>query len=377
MTNGLADLVLAAYVTVCALAAYRWLEDGGRRWASLSGFAAGAAAWTKLEGALTCLVILAGVLARAPRAAHARRRRLAGLVRRVHAALAAVPADPRHPAQPRALQDALPRLPLDRRPRLPHARRDGPLGRVLAAVAGADRRSPCRSGGRRRYRRLAALTLPNLVLTLGAYVTHYRAGEAGQRRGDGAPALPAPGARVSPSGRCRRYTRPRHACARGAATQPSDPPTSPPEPSSDEPASPCRPGSPPSCFAVLTIRVVPAGQDRERRPAAPAARVRAAAAGAVAGAGRPTSGGLDTLSFKRGGGRQILGATVIAVGVLFLRSTCSLSARQDRTRRDLTRLIENLALRRSSASTGHPEQFAGGHRGRHPGLQRVEQHRTT
>ena len=54
MTNGMADLVVAAYVTVCALAAYRWLEDGGSAWAPLSGFAAGAAAWTKLEGALTC-----------------------------------------------------------------------------------------------------------------------------------------------------------------------------------------------------------------------------------------------------------------------------------------------------------------------------------
>jgi len=29
-----------------------------------------------------------------------------------------------------------------------------------------------------RYRLLAAVTLPNLVLTLGAYMTHYRAGEA-------------------------------------------------------------------------------------------------------------------------------------------------------------------------------------------------------
>jgi len=72
----------------------------------------------------------------------------------------------------------------------------------------------------------------------------------------------------------------------------------------------------------------------------------------------PISGGLDTLSFKRGGGRQILGATVLAVGVVFLL-TFSLSARQDRTRRDLTRLIENLALE-EFRSTGHPEQFAGG-----------------
>jgi len=68
--------------------------------------------------------------------------------------------------------------------------------------------------------------------------------------------------------------------------------------------------------------------------------------------------GLDELSFKRGGGRQVVGATVIAVGVLFIFAYL-LSGRQDRTRRDLTRLIENLALR-DFLETGHPEQFAGG-----------------
>ena len=83
--------------------------------------------------------------------------------------------------------------------------------------------------------------------------------------------------------------------------------------------------------------------------------------------------GLDELSFKRGGGRQVVGATVIAVGVLFIFAYL-LSGRQDRTRRDLTRLIENLALsefRRDRA----PRAVRRGHRHRHPGLQRVEQHR--
>jgi hypothetical protein len=70
------------------------------------------------------------------------------------------------------------------------------------------------------------------------------------------------------------------------------------------------------------------------------------------------SGGLDTLSFKKGGGRQILGVTVLAVVVMYLFAL-TLSGRQDRTRRDLTRLIENLALE-EFRFTGHPEEFAGG-----------------
>ncbi len=68
--------------------------------------------------------------------------------------------------------------------------------------------------------------------------------------------------------------------------------------------------------------------------------------------------GLDELSFKKGGGRQVIGATVLAVGVLF-GFAYALSGRQDRTRRDLTRLIENLALKEFQ-ETGHPEAFAGG-----------------
>ena len=66
----------------------------------------------------------------------------------------------------------------------------------------------------------------------------------------------------------------------------------------------------------------------------------------------------DELSFKRGGGRQIIGATVIAVGVLYLFAF-ALAGRNERVRRDLTRLIENLALEQFRG-TGHPEQFAEG-----------------
>jgi hypothetical protein len=66
----------------------------------------------------------------------------------------------------------------------------------------------------------------------------------------------------------------------------------------------------------------------------------------------------DELSFRKGGGHRILGATVLAVGILYLFAF-SLAGRGEKSRRDLTRLIENLALEQFR-TTGHPEQFAGG-----------------
>jgi hypothetical protein len=66
----------------------------------------------------------------------------------------------------------------------------------------------------------------------------------------------------------------------------------------------------------------------------------------------------DELSFRKGGGHQVLGATVIAVGILYVFAF-SLAGRGEKSRRDLTRLIENLALEQFRA-TGRPEQFAGG-----------------
>jgi hypothetical protein len=66
----------------------------------------------------------------------------------------------------------------------------------------------------------------------------------------------------------------------------------------------------------------------------------------------------DELSFRKGGGHQVLGATVLAVGVLYLFAF-TLAGRGEKSRRDLTRLIENLALEQFRA-TGNPEQFAGG-----------------
>jgi hypothetical protein len=176
MTNGLADLALAAYVTVCALAAHRWLEDGAS-WAPLCGFAAGAAAWTKLEGTLTCLVILAGVMV-------ARRAiRAPGL--RVWLAWFAVFVVPWQVFQRLhdipANRSHFKTIYLDVPWILDHVSRTlaetshwgifWPLCLFLIA-AGAPLwwSTP--------FRRLAAVTLPNVIFTLGAYVTHYRAGEA-------------------------------------------------------------------------------------------------------------------------------------------------------------------------------------------------------
>jgi hypothetical protein len=65
---------------------------------------------------------------------------------------------------------------------------------------------------------------------------------------------------------------------------------------------------------------------------------------------------LDELSFRKGGGRRILGAAVVAVAVLYAFSYI-LAAREERTRRDLTRLIENLALEQFR-TTAKLEQFA-------------------
>src|SRR5207247_1391925 len=58
---------------------------------------------------------------------------------------------------------------------------------------------------------------------------------------------------------------------------------------------------------------------------------------------------LDQFSFHRAGG-GIVGATVVAVAVLYL-FTFVLASREDRARRDMTMLIENLALREFRATT--------------------------
>jgi hypothetical protein len=67
---------------------------------------------------------------------------------------------------------------------------------------------------------------------------------------------------------------------------------------------------------------------------------------------------LDQLSFEEGGGGRILGAAIVAVAVLYVLGYM-LASRQERTRRDLTRLIENLALNEFRA-TANVDEFAGG-----------------
>jgi len=53
---------MAAYVTVAVLATFLWLRDDDAAWAPLAGVAAGAAAWCKVEGLFTCGVLLVTAL---------------------------------------------------------------------------------------------------------------------------------------------------------------------------------------------------------------------------------------------------------------------------------------------------------------------------
>jgi len=177
MTNGLADLVLASYVTVCVLGAYLWLLDGGSRYAALSGFAAGAAAWTKLEGAVACAVVLVAVLVvrrawRTPGAGVWVKWFAAFIVpwqvfQRVHD----IPANRSHfktlYLHPLWIVDHVARTLAE----TAHWGLFWPLclGLIVLTVP-LWWNTPARL--------LAAVTLPNVVLTLGAYVTHYRAGQA-------------------------------------------------------------------------------------------------------------------------------------------------------------------------------------------------------
>jgi hypothetical protein len=179
MVNGLADLTVAAYLTVCVLAAWRWLEDGGADHAALSGFAAGAAGWTKLEGGVSALVVLAAVLAvrRAVRSPGVGRWLLWFAVFtvpwQVYQRLYEIPPNRAH----------FKRLFLDVAWIAEHVARTltdvgvwgvfWPLCIVVVALTAPF------WWARATGRHLAAVALPNVVLTLGAYVTHYRAGIAG------------------------------------------------------------------------------------------------------------------------------------------------------------------------------------------------------
>jgi hypothetical protein len=67
--------------------------------------------------------------------------------------------------------------------------------------------------------------------------------------------------------------------------------------------------------------------------------------------------GLDQFSFHRGERNRTLGAAIVAVAVLYA-FTFLLAGRQERTRRDVTRLVENLALEQFK-QTADLERFAG------------------
>ena len=125
-------------------------------------------------------------------------------------------------------------------------------------------------------------------------------------------------------------------------------------------------------FAVMTIRALPAGQDRQRRPAAAVRGVRAAAAAAV---GHPGAGGdvLNGFSFKRGGGGQILGATVLAVGILYLFAFSL--GRPQRARAPRRHPADREPGAGAVRDDRPPRAVRRRHRGGDPGLQRVREHR--
>lgn len=178
MSKGLADLALASYVTVAALAAVLWVWDGGDGFAQLSGMAAGAAAWTKVEGTPTTLVLLATVMLLRGRI------RSPGVGRwiawfalftvpwQVFMRIYGIPLNRSH----------LKRLYLNLPWIVEHVARDladtsrwglfWPMCLLVIALTAPVWWTT-------RHRVLALLTLPNLVFTLGAYVTQYRAGNAG------------------------------------------------------------------------------------------------------------------------------------------------------------------------------------------------------
>ena len=176
-SRGQADLAVAVYLTIAALAAFLWLVDGGARYAALAGFSAGAASWMKLEGAFTAAVILLAVIV------IRRSLRTPGLwaslawfaafvvpwqvFQRVHG----IHANQRHFSSPYLDLGWILHHVADS---LMSTTRWGvfwPLCILLVVLT-----VPFWAGT--PYRLLAAVTLPNLVITLGALMLHYRAGSA-------------------------------------------------------------------------------------------------------------------------------------------------------------------------------------------------------
>lgn len=172
--NGSADAAVAAYLTVCVLACNLWVREDDPRWAGLAGLAAGGAAWCKLEGGLTGLVLLATVVLLRRRV-----RDLGLLVAGAWLALFTLPW---------ILFQHLHHLPSDHR-QFSHTDFNVPW--IVAHVWDKLLLQPSVWGGfwivclavillaapfwwHSPWRSLAALTLPNLVLTMGAYMDTYQ-----------------------------------------------------------------------------------------------------------------------------------------------------------------------------------------------------------
>ena len=178
MTSGLADLTTAAYLTVAVLAAYLWATSPGSDWAALSGFMAGGAAWTKLEGAPTAIVLLVAVMV------VRRRVRVPGVAAwllwmaafvipwQVYMRINDIPLSRSHFAKLYLnvwwIANHVTRTLLEPS----HWGVFWPVCVAIVALA-----API--WWRSEWRALGILVIPNLILTAAAYVTHYRSGISG------------------------------------------------------------------------------------------------------------------------------------------------------------------------------------------------------
>jgi dolichyl-phosphate-mannose-protein mannosyltransferase len=182
MTSGLADLTVAAYLTVALLAAYLWATSPGSDWAALSGFMAGGAAWSKLEGAPTAIVLFVAVMV------IRRRVRVPGaepwllwmavfvIPWQVYMRIHGIPVNREHFAQLYLnvwwITDHVARTLLE----TSHWGFFWPVCIAIVALA-----APIWWAS--DWRALGILVIPNLILTAGAYLTQNRSGTSGSVEG--------------------------------------------------------------------------------------------------------------------------------------------------------------------------------------------------
>jgi hypothetical protein len=178
MTSGLADLTTAAYLTVALLAGYLWATSPGSDWAALSGFMAGGAAWTKLEGAPTAIVLFVAVVVirgrvRVPGAATWLLWMAAFLIPwQVYMRIHDIPLSREHFAQLYLnvwwIIDHVTQTLLE----TSHWGLFWPVCVAIVALA-----API--WWRSEWRALGILVIPNLILMAAAYVTQYGSGSSG------------------------------------------------------------------------------------------------------------------------------------------------------------------------------------------------------